>query len=821
MLLERDRELAVLHALLRRAASGSGGTAVVTGPPGAGKTTLLAAIRDAGPTYGLTGPHARGHEFERDIGFGVASALLGPVEAGPADVLARRLYWQVEAVGPLLLTVDDIHWSDAGSLQFLCHLAEHVDELPVALVLACRAGGEHDPWLDRLLTLPGVERIPARPLSAAAVERLVTDAVPGAAPDFVAACTRMSGGNAFLLIELLRSLDDGTPADITGVVPDAVLRSVLARLTRLPAETRRLAEAVAVLGDDVPFPRAATLARLDLAAAERAADLLAAAHLLRPGAPLAFVHPLIGSAIHSGLPRFARARAHRAAADLLVGDGESPDAVAAHLLLTEPLGEARTVPPLVTAATRAARRGDTRSAVRLLRRALDEPPPQPDRAALLTDLAAVLFRVGDRSAERAAADALELAAGPVEQARAHEVLAQIHLARGDHTGAAAHSGTALRLLESGSVEWQDLLVRHLDSVVFRPGRTAEVGKWIAAIASPEHPGLRTHVALHHALRGESGDAARHARVLVADPRPLADEHGALAGLLVHALALTDDLAAAEEVADRALTAARERGAVIAYANASFHRALCRHLRGSLSDAWADLDQARTVGAAGWPGAVGWIGELAVNIALDLGNASAAAEAGELLEQAPHDSMEQALCLAARARLLLHGGSPEAAGTAALAAGELLRDGFGVDHPGLVAWRPLAALAAQAAGDLAEARSLAASGVTRATELGPSRALGGALHVAGLVAPAGEAVPLLARATEVLERSPARLEHARALVSLGAALRRAGGRRRVNRSDGDSPTPTSSAADRSPNRPAVNSWPMAPGRGGPPSPAAPR
>jgi hypothetical protein len=38
----------------------------------------------------------------------------------------------------------------------------------------------------------------------------------------------------------------------------------------------RLAEAVAVLGDDVPLPRAATLNRLDLAAAERTADMLAA-----------------------------------------------------------------------------------------------------------------------------------------------------------------------------------------------------------------------------------------------------------------------------------------------------------------------------------------------------------------------------------------------------------------------------------------------------------------------------------------------------------------------------------------------------------------
>jgi DNA-binding CsgD family transcriptional regulator len=168
--------------------------------------------------------------------------------------------------------------------------------------------------------------------------------------------------------------------------------------------------------------------------------------------------------------------------------------------------------------------------------------------------------------------------------------------------------------------------------------------------------------------------------------------------------------------------------------------------------------------------MGWVGSLLVDLALDLGDVEAARKGLRMARRAPRDSMAHPLYLAASARLHLLDGEPEAAMSAARHAGRYLREDFGVDHPGLVAWRSLAALAAHAAGRPDEARDLSAAEVARAEAIGAARPLGIALHIAGLVAPARSSVPLLTRAVEVLETSPSALEHARALVSLGAALR---------------------------------------------------
>jgi Cdc6-like AAA superfamily ATPase len=52
LLLERDAELARLSALIEKAQAGSGGVAVISGPPGIGKTALLAAVHRSPETRG-------------------------------------------------------------------------------------------------------------------------------------------------------------------------------------------------------------------------------------------------------------------------------------------------------------------------------------------------------------------------------------------------------------------------------------------------------------------------------------------------------------------------------------------------------------------------------------------------------------------------------------------------------------------------------------------------------------------------------------------------------------------------------------------------
>jgi len=103
------------------------------------------------------------------------------------------------------------------------------------------------------------------------------------------------------------------------------------------------------------------------------------------------------------------------------------------------------------------------------------------------------------------------------------------------------------------------------------------------------------------------------------------------------------------------------------------------------------------------------------------------------------------------------------------------EALGVHCPGVIAWRSHAALAHLALGQPAAARRLAEEELGLARRFAGPSAAGVALSVLGLAVGGAEGIECLREATAVLEASPARLELARALVNLGAALRRSGQR----------------------------------------------
>jgi DNA-binding CsgD family transcriptional regulator len=92
---------------------------------------------------------------------------------------------------------------------------------------------------------------------------------------------------------------------------------------------------------------------------------------------------------------------------------------------------------------------------------------------------------------------------------------------------------------------------------------------------------------------------------------------------------------------------------------------------------------------------------------------------------------------------------------------------------MIPYRSTLALALAQLGENEEARRLAAEEVELSRAWGTPRAIGVSLRAAGVVAGKEDMVRLLGQAVGVLERSESRLEHARALVDLGAALRRNG------------------------------------------------
>ena len=102
--------------------------------------------------------------------------------------------------------------------------------------------------------------------------------------------------------------------------------------------------------------------------------------------------------------------------------------------------------------------------------------------------------------------------------------------------------------------------------------------------------------------------------------------------------------------------------------------------------------------------------------------------------------------------------------------------FGGENPAMLPWRSAAALSLAELGRHDEARALAADEVRRAQSFGAPRAIGIALRAQALVGPPrGTAESGWRTALAVLASSPARLEHARVLVDLGATFRAAGQR----------------------------------------------
>src|SRR4051812_8234161 len=338
-LLERASELDGLDEALRGARAGAGSLVLVQGPGGIGKTALLTEIRRRADAHGLSVLRARAQELEREFGFGVVRQLLEPVLAraspeqreqlldGAAALAARPLgllqtpaeepssdsgepfavlhglYWltaNVAARDPVAIVVDDAHWADGASLRFLGFLAPRLEELPVVLILAARVdepGAALE--LSQLAEDPACRIVHPSPLSAAAIARLAEEQF-GTRPSqpFTDACRQATGGNPFLVRELLSTLQaDGiasgaSGARIAGLGARTVGRSTLVRLGRLPKPAAQVARAVAVL-ERADLALAAAVAGVGHDEAARAADALAVAGILEPGRPLAFAHPLV------------------------------------------------------------------------------------------------------------------------------------------------------------------------------------------------------------------------------------------------------------------------------------------------------------------------------------------------------------------------------------------------------------------------------------------------------------------------------------------------------------------------------------------------
>lgn len=828
-LLERDAELRTLQRAFSAARDGRGGVTLVEGQAGKGKSRLLDEAAVLAAKAGMDVLRATGDEHEREFAFGVALQLFearlrqaqpgeraellsgagrlarwlfetdattaSSHERNDAFRLVHGLFWIVQNLAeqrPLALLVDDAHWADAPSLQFLRYLAHRVHDLPVAIVAASRTEAEQQEAreLQRLSAIPSAQVLVLRRLSKDAVAALVRDRLPDASDAFCEACDEATRGNPFFLEELLRTVaaehvsptDEGA-AEVRGLVPDAVSRMILLRLSRLPSEAATLAHAVAVLGE-ASLAEAAAVARIDRGAAGALADALTAAGVLAERDALAYSHPIVRATVYEDTPPAERGRMALDAARVLLADGRPPERVSAHLLAAPPAREPWVVEPLRLAAAHALARGAPNSAVRYLRRALAELPPT---AEILVDLGRAEAAAAEPQAPEHLEAALALLDNPLSRARAQLIRGRALSALGRFTeaasaftaGAADARGRDSDLLVE--LEADFFGVARLEPAL-RPNAAAHVDRLVRQAPDEDTSGDRPPLADLALARAWAGAPAAEVLplaerawaggALLAEQGPDASSIYILTGALLAIDALEFELA----IVDAALREAQRRGSVMAVATATYCRSVPLYYLARIPDAVADAEQAVLAERDGWEMFLPTARAFWALALLERGDLVGAERALELRDvERWRESLPYTAYLHARARLLLAQGRPREALAAAVEEGRLLEETYGGTARGFLQWRCAAALAAAATGDRKRAALLCEEELEIARAGERAREIGSALRTAAVLERGERRVRLLREAVETLEASQSTLELLRALVDLGGALRRAGHR----------------------------------------------
>jgi class 3 adenylate cyclase/tetratricopeptide (TPR) repeat protein len=465
-LIGRETELQLLRdAYADAVATRSCRLFTIVGPAGIGKSRLAAelcsSVRDDATV--LTGrclPYGDGITFwplveivgslgsddgvrdavaGADDGELVATRVLGAV--GPTASAApggetfwavRRLLEEVAREQPVVVLVEDIHWSEPTLLDLLEYLAGWTHDAPVLLLCLARPDllDQRPGWLMQ----PG-GGVLLEPLTEEESHALL-DEIAQEWPLDAAARQRIAEaaeGNPLYLEQMAAMLAEGGPAD---AIPPSIHALIAARLDRLPAEERTVLEWAAVAGKH--FVRSA-LRRLAPDADQAGVDArllsLARKDLLaaRPGREDAyrFRHALIRDAAYAGIAKELRAQLHERFADWAAGTGagragEADEIIGYHLeqafRYREQLGPldehahtlaARGAELLGDAGRRAFARDDLPAALTLLDRALAlMTEEEPARLELVRELSMALWWAGE------AARAESLLNGLIEAASA-------------------------------------------------------------------------------------------------------------------------------------------------------------------------------------------------------------------------------------------------------------------------------------------------------------------------------------------------------------------------------------------------------------------
>lgn len=453
VLIGRDAELGIGFAVVDRVQKGSGGALFIEGDAGIGKTALVnTVVLGAASAQVLRGA---AHELERERPLGLMVDALRSAhdptvregasrvhrhlrEGASGFVLADEVVDLLERSsldGPLVLSLEDLHWADSASVMVVGQLIRRLDVVAACVILTARPVPRSSD-LEALVSLveqAGGVRIDLAPLDAEASDELARRDFGGEMPDGLRRAVKRAGGNPLYITELALAMRE--EQDAASELPPSLRITILRRLSSLSEPTLELLRLAAVMGDDFRVEDLGAFAGRTAVELEPLLREASAAGVLRPTPDgLAFRHELVRDAVYQDAPLPVRRALHAQAGHALAGLGAPVSRVAKHLSLGE---DADAVSWLCRAAQET-NDVDPNVSVTLLQRALElVGPGDPERVRVSTELAiGLVYASRPNEALEIARQALEMGPDFEVEVRLRHALTSALVQLGRHAAAA-------------------------------------------------------------------------------------------------------------------------------------------------------------------------------------------------------------------------------------------------------------------------------------------------------------------------------------------------------------------------------------------------
>lgn len=373
MLFGRERELAELDASLKNARAGNGELVLISGEAGIGKTSLVRAVCENAVDdqflvhisscydLGVTPPYRPWIDVFAELGHQI-SPPSDVADNRPSDWATSQDALFSEALDalhdatrrqPRLMVLEDMHWADSASLEFLRYAARQVQGLAALIFVTYR-----DTEIDRdhpfHAHLPGLIResdairISLRALDETSIDSMLQQRYRFSPPDQSRLRDYLqirTEGNPFFIEEMLRSLEENgaivrrddqwTLGDLRQTPVPALVRQVIdSRLAQLDPESRQLLAIAAAIGQDVPidiWQQVADAGDSELSTAIRTATQLSILDEFSRQSMLQFTHALVREALYFERSLPERRTLHRRIAEAYQEFATAdPDAIAWH-----------------------------------------------------------------------------------------------------------------------------------------------------------------------------------------------------------------------------------------------------------------------------------------------------------------------------------------------------------------------------------------------------------------------------------------------------------------------------------------------------------